>query len=64
MYPCFTNYPLLQYLLHLPQIKQAIVLLDNFYLTNRGFFMPSPVFKEGFGIVIASLILQSLPVIS
>jgi general L-amino acid transport system permease protein len=43
-------------LLHLPQIKQAIVLLDNFYLTNRGFFMPSPVFKEGFGIVIASLI--------
>ena len=44
-------------LLHLPQIKQAIVLLDNFYLTNRGFFMPSPIFKEGFGIVIASLIL-------
>jgi len=43
-------------LLHLPQIKQAIVLLDNFYLTNRGFFMPSPVLKEGFGIVIASLI--------
>ncbi len=43
-------------LLHLPQIKQAIVLLDNFYLTNRGFFMPSPVPKEGFGIVIASLI--------
>jgi general L-amino acid transport system permease protein len=44
-------------LLHLPQIKQAIVLLDNFYLTNRGFYMPSPIFKEGFGIVIASLIL-------
>jgi len=43
-------------LLHLPQIKQAIVLLDNFYLTNRGFFMPSPVPKEGFGIVIPSLI--------
>lgn len=42
-------------LLHLPQIKQAIVLFDNFYLTNRGFYMPSPILKEGFGIVLGSL---------
>ena len=41
-------------LLHLPQIKQAIVLFDNFYLTNRGFYMPSPILKEGFGIVLGS----------
>jgi general L-amino acid transport system permease protein len=41
-------------LLHLPQIKQAIVLFDNFYLTNRGFFMPSPILKDGIGIVLGS----------
>jgi len=44
-------------LLHLPQIKQAIVLFDNFYLTNRGFFMPSPILKDGIGIVLGSLVL-------
>jgi len=43
-------------LLHLPKIKQAIVLLDTFYLTNRGLFSPSPIFKEGFSIVIGSFI--------
>ena len=41
-------------LLHLPQIKKAIVLFDNFYLTNRGFFMPSPILKDGIGIVLGS----------
>jgi len=35
-------------LLNLPKIKQAIVIFDNFYLTNRGFFSPSPIFKDGF----------------
>ena len=28
----------------LPKIKQAIVLFDNFYLTNRGLFSPKPIF--------------------
>ncbi len=43
-------------LLHLPKIKEAIVLLDTFYLTNRGLFSPSPIFKEGFSIVMGSFI--------
>jgi len=43
-------------LLHLPKIKQAIVLFDSFYLTNRGLFSPQPIFKEGFSIVVWSLV--------
>ena len=41
-------------LLHLPKIKQAIVLFDGFYLTNRGLFSPLPIFKDGFVIVLGS----------
>ena len=44
-------------LLNLPKIKQAIVIFDNFYLTNRGFFSPSPIFKDGFSIVAWSLVI-------
>jgi len=44
-------------LLHLPKIKQAIVLFDNFYLTNRGLFSPKPIFKDGFSIVVWSLVI-------
>ncbi len=43
-------------LLHLPKIKQAIEIFDGFFLTNRGFFTPSPIFKEGFSIVLCSFI--------
>jgi general L-amino acid transport system permease protein len=41
-------------LLYLPKIKNAIILFDTFYLTNRGLFSPSPIFKEGFSIVLFS----------
>ncbi len=41
-------------LLHLPKIKQAIVLFEGFYLTNRGLYSPLPIFKEGIGIVFTS----------
>ena len=41
-------------LLHLPKIKQAIVLFEGFYLTNRGLYSPLPIIKEGFSIVLAS----------
>ena len=44
-------------LLHLPKIKQAIVLFDSFYLTNRGLFSPQPIFKDGFSIVAWSLVI-------
>ena len=39
-------------LLHLPKIKQAIEIFDGFFLTNRGLFSPSPIFKEGFSLVL------------
>ena len=44
-------------LLHLPKIKQAIVLFEGFYLTNRGLYSPLPIFKDGFSIVFASFII-------
>jgi general L-amino acid transport system permease protein len=44
-------------LLHLPKIKQAIILFDNFYLSNRGLFSPQPIFKDGFSIVAWSLVI-------
>ena len=43
-------------LLHLPKIKQAIVLFEGFYLTNRGLYSPLPIFKDGFSIVFASFV--------
>jgi len=43
-------------LLHLPKIKQAIVLFEGFYLTNRGLYSPLPIFKDGVSIVFASII--------
>jgi general L-amino acid transport system permease protein len=43
-------------LLHLPKIKQAIVLFEGFYLTNRGLYSPLPIIKDGFSIVLASFI--------
>ena len=44
-------------LLHLPKIKQAIVLFEGFYLTNRGLYSPLPIFKEGFSIIVVSFVL-------
>ena len=41
----------------LNHLKQAIVLFDSFYLTNRGLFSPQPIFKDGFSIVVWSLVI-------
>ena len=43
-------------LLHLPKIKQAIILFEGFYLTNRGLYSPLPIIKDGFSIVLASFV--------
>ena len=45
-------------LLHLPKVKQSITIFDNFYLSNRGLFSPAPIFKDGFSVVIGSLIVM------
>ena len=44
-------------LLHLPKIKQAMEIFDGFFLTNRGLFSPSPIFKEGFSLVLWSFLI-------
>ena len=44
-------------LLSLPKIKQAFPIFNTFYLSNRGLFSPSPIFKEGFSIVFYSFII-------
>ena len=43
-------------LLYLPKIKQALVLFDTFYITNRGIYSPAPIFKDGFSIVAWSFV--------
>jgi general L-amino acid transport system permease protein len=35
----------------LPDIRESIVILGGAYLNNRGFFLPLPIFKNGFGFV-------------
>jgi len=40
----------------LPVPKKAINFSDTVFLTNRGFFLPSPVFEDGFGFVWIALL--------
>ena len=39
----------------LPVPKKSIAISDTFFLSNRGFYIPAPVFEEGFGNVIIAL---------
>jgi general L-amino acid transport system permease protein len=47
----------------LPPPKQAIGISDTFFISNRGFFIPSPVFESGFGLVLATFIIAIVAVI-
>ena len=38
-------------LLLMPRIKQAIELVDGFFITNRGLYSPKPIYESGFPIV-------------
>ena len=40
----------------LPPPKQAIPLAESFFISNRGFFVPSPVFEDGSWLVAIALI--------
>jgi general L-amino acid transport system permease protein len=40
----------------LPQPRDSIVFADLFYLSNRGFSAPEPIFQEGFGWVLLAFI--------
>ncbi|MBO34337.1 MAG: amino acid ABC transporter permease, partial [Rhodospirillaceae bacterium] len=41
----------------LPALRQSIMLGDSFFLNNRGFYMPRPVFGDGFEFVTAAMII-------
>ena len=45
----FFIYSIFLYILPVP--KKAISISDTVFLTNRGFYWPSPVFEDGFGYV-------------
>jgi general L-amino acid transport system permease protein len=42
----------------LPVPKQAVNFADSFFLTNRGFFIPQPVWEPGAGIVAAAFVIS------
>ena len=41
----------------LPAPRKAIGIADTMFVSNRGFYVPSPVFEDGFGIVGAVLVI-------
>ena len=45
------------FLYTLPVPKKAINISDTVFLSNRGFYTPAPVFEEGFGYVLISLLI-------
>ena len=47
----------------LPPPKQAIPLGESFFISNRGFFVPAPVFEEGFWMVTAAFIISIVAII-
>lgn len=59
----FRNIPLLLQIMFwyfavlrpLPGPRQSLILNDTFYLSNRGLYMPSPIFGEGFWLVMVAL---------
>ena len=44
--------------IHLPVPKKAVNFADTFFLTNRGFFIPQPVWEPGAWIVLAAFLIS------
>ena len=40
----------------LPELRDSLMLPGGGFLNNRGLFLPEPVFKDGFGAVLAALV--------
>jgi len=47
----------------LPPPKQAIPLGESFFISNRGFFVPAPVFEDGFGFVAIAFVLAIVAIV-
>ena len=58
----FFVYGIFLYVLPVP--KKAISISDTVFLTNRGFYWPSPVFEDGFGYVWFALLTAIVVVIA
>ena len=58
----FFVYGIFLYVLPVP--KKAVSISDTVFLTNRGFFIPSPVFEGGFGYVLLALLAAITTVIA
>src|SRR6266516_134403 len=41
----------------LPDVRESVVIGGGAFLNNRGLFVPQPIFHEGFGAVLAALVL-------
>ncbi len=57
----FFVYGIFLYVLPVP--KKAVSISETIFLTNRGFFIPAPVFEDGFGYVILALLSAIVAVI-
>ena len=52
------------FLYALPVPKKAVSISDTFFFTNRGFYLPAPVFEDGFGYVWVALLTAIAAVIA
>ncbi len=50
-------------IIHLPIPKKAVNFADSFFLSNRGFYIPKPVWEQGSWIVAAALMISIIFVI-
>ena len=48
----------------LPAIRESLVIPGGIYLNNRGLFLPLPIFKSGFGFVLAALAVGAMGAIA
>ncbi|MBU2864842.1 amino acid ABC transporter permease [Reinekea forsetii] len=46
----------------LPNPKQALEFGESLFLSNRGLFAPKPIFEDGFGLVVAAVIIAIISV--
>ena len=48
---------------NLPSVKDSIIVLDSFFLNNRGLYSPAPIFEDGFSLISWAFVLAVVIVI-
>ncbi|MES9845209.1 MAG: amino acid ABC transporter permease [Candidatus Sedimenticola sp. PURPLELP] len=67
----FRNIPLLLQIMFwyfavlqpLPRPKQSLSIGESFFLNNRGFYLPSPVYEQGFWLVSAAFVVAVIAIV-